>query len=39
VVTHHLPGLVHPAALNAIVDAAATPPGAAAQVGADNVIW
>jgi hypothetical protein len=39
VVTHHLPGLVDPAALNAILGAAATPQGAAAQVGADNVIW
>ena len=35
----HLPGLVYLAALNAIVNAAATPLGAAAQVVAYNVIW
>jgi hypothetical protein len=38
-VVTHLPGLVYLAALNAIVNAAATPLGAAAQVVAYNVIW
>jgi len=38
-VVTHLPGRVYLAALEAVVGAAATPLGAAAQVVAYNVIW
>ncbi len=38
-VVTHLPGLVYLAALNAIVNVAATPLGAAVQVVAYNLIW